>query len=126
VDGINWETVKDEDVRKQILDIFNRCGLIIFENVERSTELQVELSKVFGPLEEHPLSSKKRVDGERMPGVIDMNIDPDDVSIIEYEGEQLSGWTPWHFDSGYTKKALPGSCTSRSCDCSRRWTDRIC
>jgi alpha-ketoglutarate-dependent taurine dioxygenase len=109
VDGITLHIVKHEDVRRQILDIFDRHGVIVFENVEASTELQVEVSNIFGPLEEHPLASNKKVDGERLPGVIDMNIDPEDVSIIEYEGELLSGWTPWHFDSSYTKKLCRGA-----------------
>ena len=104
LNGVTRENLKDENVREQIIDVFNDRGLIVFENVEPSTELQVELSNVFGPLEDHPLASNKRVDGENLPGVIDMHMRPENATVIQLEGEHVSGWTPWHFDSAYTKE----------------------
>jgi taurine dioxygenase len=103
VSGISWETLKDAGVRRELAEILEDRGLILFEGVERSTPLQVELSQVFGPLENHPLKAIARVDGDNLPGVIDIHVHPDDASIVELNGRQLSCWAPWHFDSAYTK-----------------------
>lgn len=103
VTGVNWETLKDENVRKQIKDIFEDRGLIVFAGLERSTKMQIELSSLFGPPLNHPLAAIRRVDGESVPGVIDIYVHPDDASIVELEGKQLSCWAPWHFDNAYTK-----------------------
>jgi taurine dioxygenase len=103
VKGISWETLKDAGVRKQLMDLLEDRGMILFEDVERSTPLQVELSQVFGPLQNHPLKAIARVDRDNLPGVIDINVQPEDASIVELNGQQLSCWAPWHFDNSYTK-----------------------
>jgi taurine dioxygenase len=103
VTGVNWETLKDAGVRKQIKDIFEVRGLIVFAGVERSTKMQIELSNLFGPPLNHPLAAIRRVDENTMPGVIDIYVPPGDASIVELEGKQLSCWAPWHFDNAYTK-----------------------
>jgi taurine dioxygenase len=110
ISGVNRESVKDEAVRKQILDLYEERGLVVFEGMEQSTEMQLELSEVFGPLEAHPLAAaNKHVDGANLPGVIVIDSKPEEAGIIEIEGEEIAGWTPWHFDSSYTKKLCRGA-----------------
>jgi taurine dioxygenase len=104
VAGVTLAALDDPAVRAELQAVFADRGLIVFEEVERSTELQVALSEVFGPLENHPLRAIKRVDGDNLPGVIDIYVHPDDASVVELEGRQLICWAPWHFDSAYTKK----------------------
>jgi taurine dioxygenase len=108
VTGVNWETVKDEGVRKQINDIFERRGLIIFENMEPSGQMQLELSSVFGPLREHAMKAAPRVDQGAMSVVMDLNFHPDDADIYEVNGKQLCGWIPWHYDACYTSELYRG------------------
>jgi len=110
VSGVNRETVRDETVRRQILDLFEERGLIVFEGMERSTEMQLEVSELFGPLEVHPLAAaNKHVDGDNLPGVIVIESNPEDAGVIEIDGRAIAGWTPWHFDSSYTKKLCRGA-----------------
>ena len=54
VDGVNWETLADDAVRAEINRVFEERGMIVFENVEPTSAMQVALSKVFGPLKDHP------------------------------------------------------------------------
>lgn len=106
INGVSFESLKDEKVRQQINDTFHDRGMIIFENVEPSGQLHVELSLVFGPLKEHPVPVVPLVGEENdvYPGVIDMRYNPDDAGIVEIQGKRLSGWLPWHFDHCYNNE----------------------
>jgi taurine dioxygenase len=107
--GVDRNAVKDEGVRTQIKDIYERRGLIVFEGMEPSSEMQVELSNIFGPLQSHAFSDVTRVDQHLMPGVIDLNTEPSNADIYEVNGQLLSGWLPWHYDACYTEKLNRGA-----------------
>ena len=53
--GVTSEALRDDAVRKQIKDAFEDRGLIVFEEIEPSSEMHVTLSGVFGPLKPHPV-----------------------------------------------------------------------
>ena len=76
VEGVNEEVLKDDDVRQQLRAVFEERGLIVFANVEPTNRLQLEISKVFGPLKEHPIKATPMVDPEAMPGVIEIRSNP--------------------------------------------------
>jgi taurine dioxygenase len=101
--GVNYETLKDEGVRKQINQVFEDCGMIVFEGLENTSKMQVELSLVFGPLKDHPVKTVERVDQNTMPGVIAIRTRPD-ACVVEIEGKPLMTWQPWHFDHSYNNE----------------------
>jgi taurine dioxygenase len=100
IQGVTHEALQDEAVRKQINDAFVAKGMIIFEDVEQSDEMQLALSEVFGPLKEHPVKAVSRVDSDRLPGVIEIRSVPG-RGIVEVDGRRVSHWLPWHFDHCY-------------------------
>lgn len=100
IGGLTREILADPAVCKEIDDLFIRHGMIVFEDVEQSDEMQLALSNCFGPLKEHPVKSLARVDGERLPGVITLHSKPGS-GIVEVGGKQVSHWLPWHFDHCY-------------------------
>ena len=104
ISGVNEEILKDAAVRKQINDLFEDRGMIVFEDVEPSGRMHVAISNVFGPLKDHPVPTVPRVDQDTMPGVIDMTYNPKDASIIEIDGKRLTTWLPWHFDHCYNNE----------------------
>jgi taurine dioxygenase len=108
VGGIGAQALEDPAVREQIRDIFQRRGLIIFEDMDASTPMQLSLSNVFGPLQDHAFKGSPRLDQKALPGVIDLNLHPSDADIYEVNGRRLSGWLPWHFDACYTKELNRG------------------
>src|SRR5512139_1050543 len=77
IKGVTRETLADEAVRRQINQVFEDRGMIVFEDVESTPEMQVLLSNVFGPLKDHPVKSVERVDQKTMPGVITIRTGPD-------------------------------------------------
>ena len=100
IGGLTREILADPAVCKEIDDLFIRHGMIVFEDVEQSDEMQLALSDCFGPLKEHPVKSLKRVDSERLPGVITLHSKPGS-GIVEIDGKAVSHWLPWHFDHCY-------------------------
>jgi taurine dioxygenase len=108
ISGVTWETIADEGVRAEINRVFEERGMIVFEDMEPTSKMQVELSKVFGPLKDHPTKSTPRDDetGEAALGVIDMHYKPDDDpyasgGLVEIGGQLLARYSPWHFDHCY-------------------------
>jgi taurine dioxygenase len=95
--GVTRENSTDADVRRQINDVFTARGLIVFEEAEPTNAMQVALSEVFGPLEDHALSDVPMADDE-VRGMTDFSYE----DVFEVDGKELSGFIPWHFDACYT------------------------
>lgn len=105
INGVTWENLGDPSVRQEISDVFVARGLIVFEDMEPTSRMQVELSKVFGPMKDHPTKSVARDEetGDAALGVIDMHYVPGDdpyktEGLVEYKGQLLARYSPWHFD----------------------------
>src|ERR1700691_2518032 len=97
VEGVNREALADNDVRGELNALFEKRGFIVFKEVEPTAKMQVELSKVFGPLKDHPTKSTPRDAGSEdlAEGVIDMHYvpsnDPNSVGgLVEVGGRRLA------------------------------------
>jgi taurine dioxygenase len=106
VSGANRETLADPAVREELKRVFEERGFIVFEDMEPSAKMQVELSKVFGPLKDHPTKSVAREAEDLAEGVIDMHYVPDEdpystEGLVEMNGQLLARYSPWHFDHCY-------------------------
>ena len=100
IGGLTREILEDKAIREEIDQLFIRHGMIVFEDVEQSDEMQLALSSCFGPLKEHPVKAVSRVDSGRLPGVIEIRSQRG-RGIVEVNGKRLSHWLPWHFDHCY-------------------------
>jgi taurine dioxygenase len=75
VTGLTPANITGPAIRQQLNEVFEDRGMIVFENVEQTSQMQVDISEVFGPLKDHPVKMVKRVEGEH-PGVITIRTDP--------------------------------------------------
>lgn len=108
VEGLEWSNIEDESVRQQLRDLFVERGMIVFKDMEPSAKMQVAVSKVFGPLKDHPTKTTPRdkETGDEAQGVIDMHYKPaedpySEPGLVELNGELLARYSPWHFDHCY-------------------------
>ena len=99
VSGVTQESLQDEAVRKQLTDLFQDRGLIVFEDVEPTSQMHVAISNVFGPLKDHPVAAVPRADQETMPGVIDMRCEPNGAGVVEIEEQATCAVAPLAFRS---------------------------
>jgi taurine dioxygenase len=107
VGGVTLTTIDDPAVCAQLVDAFERSGLLIFDDVEPSAQLQVAISTVFGPLKDHPSKQVARADGDLL-GVIEMRYLPTKDGTVRIGGQELAQWLPWHFDHCYTDELNRG------------------
>ncbi len=106
VDGVTWDNIHDEELRAELLQLFVDRGVLIFENMEPTPKMQVELSKVFGPIKDHPTKFVPRTAEDLEPGVIDMHRLPSDLDeslhgVAIVDGKPCVAFLPWHFDHTY-------------------------
>ena len=103
VSGITSSLLEDADVRAELNQLFQDRGVIVFDGVEPTPEMQVAISTVFGPLKDHPVASVERADGGKLLGVIAISSGPH-AGVVETGGKQLATWQPWHFDHAYNNE----------------------
>ncbi|MDH6243930.1 TauD/TfdA family dioxygenase [Mycobacterium sp. OTB74] len=104
VTGVTLATLEQREVRDRLRRVFQERGMILFEGVEPDGQLQVEISKVFGPLKDHPVPTVPRVGGVLHPGVIEIGQPPREGNIVEIDGKEVTSWLPWHFDHCYNNE----------------------
>ena len=104
ISGLTRQALSDPGVRAQLREELEACGLLYFEAVEQSSEMQVELSNVFGPPKLHPVKAAKPVDDDPLPGLIQITADPVRNAVVEVAGRPRVAWQPWHFDHSYTSE----------------------
>ena len=102
--GLTRQQAGDPAVKQEVARLFEQAGVIVFEDVEPSDEMQLAISAMIGPLKEHPVKSLSRVDADTMPGVIRIAVTPEHGGIVELGGKALSHWLPWHFDHCYNNE----------------------
>jgi taurine dioxygenase len=100
IGGVTVEALEHPEIRQQINAVFEDRGMIVFEGVDPTTETQIRISEVFGPLKDHPSKTTTRVDADKWLGVIAISATPD-MCVVEIEGEPLISYQPWHFDHCY-------------------------
>jgi taurine dioxygenase len=102
--GVTLGILESSATRRELASLFERHGMIVFEDVAPSDELQVALSTVFGPLKDHPVASLTRPGFNGAPGVVEIHTPANSGGVVEIGGKQLSHWLPWHFDHCYTNE----------------------
>ena len=108
VSGLSWSNIEDEAIRQQLRDLFKERGMLVFKDMEPTAKMQVAVSRIFGPLKDHPTKATPRAEnGEDVVGVIDMHYVPNSVNdayaggMVEVDGMTLTRFSPWHYDHCY-------------------------
>jgi taurine dioxygenase len=96
ISGLEHASLRDAEVRRRLLEVFEDRGVILFRGVESTREMHTALSEVFGSLQQHPLRK-----GQPNVGVVEIDYKG---TFSEVGGQRLAGWLPWHFDACYTDK----------------------
>jgi len=105
VRGLTLGQLGDEAVRKQLYDLWIDQGVLLFRDGDSSAEMHAELSRCFGPLEEHPFPD---VRSETDPSLTKIKYYPKDGSHFDVQGVVRGGWLPWHSDLVYSSRINHG------------------
>lgn len=105
VSGLSRESLVHEEVRQALRGLWIDKGVILFRDGEESREMQIELSRIFGPLEQH-LFRETHAEGEAE--LTKIKFYPEDGSYYEIDGDLRGSFLPWHADLFYTHKINHG------------------
>lgn len=105
VSGLTRDALKDRDVRQALHALWIDKGVILFRGGEESREMQIALSRIFGPLEKH-VFSETHAEGE--DELTKIKFYPDDGSYYDIDGEPRGSFLPWHSDLIYTHRINHG------------------
>jgi taurine dioxygenase len=105
INGITWQNVKDDDVRTQVNAVFEDRGMIVFQDMEPTSDMQIAVSAIFGAPQQHAMKEQPVVEGLGAPGVSELEYKG---NVVDANGKKLEGWVPWHFDACYNDKLNRG------------------
>jgi taurine dioxygenase len=104
ISGVTRSNVANEEIRQKLRDVFEDRGVIVFEDIEPSEQMQLDLSDVFGPRQAYAIKNTK-FENAKYPGLISLGGGMGRGStVVEIEGRRLSNYIPWHFDACYVDK----------------------
>lgn len=98
--GLTSEHIKDGAVRDQLRQYWVRDGMIVFRDGEINEEFQLALSRIFGPLEAHPV---KEIRTEGKPDLITLKSEPNSATVVDIDGDVGGGYLGWHKDLVYVQ-----------------------
>jgi len=103
--GLTSRDIEQESVREALRGYWIKDGLVLFRDGEVSEHFHLELSRIFGPLESHPV---RELHTEGKPELITLTSTPDNVTILEIDGEIGGGFLGWHTDLVYVDQINHG------------------
>lgn len=93
--GLRPADIEKDTVRAELRDYWTSDGLVVFRGSEVTPAFQIELSRVFGELELHPIRELR--DAEH-PELITLVSDQSKEGLFEVDGVPSVAFLPWHSD----------------------------
>ncbi|MCB1690495.1 MAG: TauD/TfdA family dioxygenase [Halioglobus sp.] len=108
VSGFDINAPISSEIQAQLKALWYEHAIMVFRGQDISPEKQIEFSRIFGPLELHPL---KATTSEEYPElfVLENGGDKDKFFTAFYEGKEIVGRLDWHMDLHYTGRPNHGA-----------------
>lgn len=107
--GFDINAPVTEEIKNELKSLWYEHAILVFRGQQEITpEQQIEFSRIFGPLEMHPLKVNT---SEQYPElfVLENGGPRDDFQTASYNGQVLVGKLDWHMDLHYTAKPNHGA-----------------
>ena len=108
VSGFDINAAISSDIQAELKALWYEHAILVFRGQDITPEKQIEFSRIFGPLELHPL---KATTSEEYPElfVLENGGDKDKFFTAFYEGKEVVGRLDWHMDLHYTGRPNHGA-----------------
>ncbi|WP_062270294.1 TauD/TfdA dioxygenase family protein [Endozoicomonas arenosclerae] len=108
ISGFDINEPVTQEMKDELKALWHEYGILLFRNQDITAEKQIEFSRIFGPLELHPL---KATTDEANPElfVLESGGDKDKFFTAKYDGEEVVGRLDWHIDLHYTGRPNHGA-----------------
>jgi taurine dioxygenase len=108
VSGFDINQPIDDALKAELVSLWDQHGILVFRNQDITPEKQINFSRIFGPLELHPL---KATTSEEYPELFMLANNPETEKFMTatyQEGVRVSK-LDWHMDLHYTGKPNRGA-----------------
>lgn len=108
VSGFDINEPISDELAAELKALWYEHAVLLIRGQEVTPENQIAFSRVFGPLELHPL---KATTSDKNPElfVLENGGDKDKFNTANYNGEKIVGRLDWHMDLHYTGKPNHGA-----------------
>ena len=108
VEGFDITQPMSNELQEELRTLWHQHGVLVFRNQDINPERQIAFSRVFGPLELHPLKATR---SEEYPELFEIESggSKDKSMTAFYKGEAIVGRLDWHIDLHYTGKPNHGA-----------------
>jgi len=108
VSGFDINQPMTDETKAELKALWYEHAILVFRDQDIDPEKQIEFSRIFGPLELHPLRTTTR---EEYPElfVLENGGDGDKFNTAFYNGEKIVGRLDWHMDLHYTARPNHGA-----------------
>ncbi|MEH6584764.1 MAG: TauD/TfdA family dioxygenase [Halioglobus sp.] len=108
VSGFDINDPFDEELKAELRALWYEHGILVFRDQDINPEKQIAFSRIFGPLEMHPL---KATTSAEYPELFQLESggDNDKYMTARYCGEEVVGRLDWHIDLHYTGRPNHGA-----------------
>lgn len=103
--GLTAAHIRDPEVCDRLRRYWLEDGMVVFRDGEINEDFHLALSRIFGPLEAHPV---RELLTAGKPELITLNSTPEDTTILDVDGEVGGGYLGWHKDLVYVEQINHG------------------
>ena len=103
--GLTSQHIRDPEVCDLLHRHWIEDGMVVFRDGEINEQFHLALSKIFGPLEAHPV---RELLTEGKPELITLYSTPEDTTVVDVDGDVGGGYLGWHKDLVYVEQINHG------------------
>lgn len=108
VSGFDINAPIDDGLKKQLKALWYEHAILLFRHQDIDARRQIEFSRIFGPLEMHPLKAQTNAEYPEL-FQLESGCEGDKFLTATYKGEVLVGKLDWHMDLHYTGRPNHGA-----------------
>lgn len=108
VSGFDINATLSDDIKAELKALWYEYGVLVFRGQDITPASQIEFSRIFGPLEMHPLKATTSAENPEL-FELENGGDKDKFFTAFYKGKEIVGRLDWHIDLHYTGKPNHGA-----------------
>lgn len=108
ISGFDLNAPISSELKGKLKELWYEHAILVFRDQDVSPDNQIEFSRIFGPLEMHPLETTTSQEYPEL-FVLENGGDNDKFYTAFYKGEEIVGRLDWHMDLHYTGRPNHGA-----------------
>ena len=106
--GLDLDAGLSDEIKAELRSLWYEHGILLFRGQDIDPETQIEFSRIFGPLEKHPLEVTRSNEYPEL-FVVQNGGPADAANTAFWAGEPIVGRLDWHMDLHYTGRPNHGA-----------------